>query len=154
MFHEEITVRNSARNIFCKHIDSIITTSYGSELCITHKCHGKNNDIVSKHDTPDILFQEQNATIFYHARHKELCTDIQGKVMSCAEYQQTISASGIVNQSLQQLKEYLIPGEQSQHNRPDTIIPFSKEGLDMVAYTSTYHMKNGCAQEKDPYWGM
>jgi hypothetical protein len=81
LFHEDMTVRNSARTIFCKHIDSIITTSYGSEFCITHKCHHKNNDIVSKHDTPDKLFQEQNTSIFCHERHKELCTDIQGKVM-------------------------------------------------------------------------
>ncbi len=148
-----MTVRNSARTIFCKHIDSIITTSYGSEFCITHKCHHKNNDIVSKHDTPDKLFQEQNTSIFCHERHKELCTDIQGKVMWCSDCQQTISESDIVNQSLQQLKKYLVPGEWSQHNRPDTIIPLSKERLDMAAYTFTYHMETGCAQEKDPFWG-
>ncbi len=46
-----------------------------------------NNDIVSKHDTPEKLFQEQNASTFCHARHKELCSKIQGKVMSCSDCQ-------------------------------------------------------------------
>jgi hypothetical protein len=74
--------------------------------------------------------------------------------MSCSDCQQTIPASNSGNLSLQQLKEYLIPGELSQHNRPDTIIPLSEERLDMLAYLLTYHMENGCAQEKDPLWGI
>jgi hypothetical protein len=58
LFHEDISVRNTARNIFCKHIDTVITASYGLEFCITHKCNNINNNIVSKHDTPEKLFQE------------------------------------------------------------------------------------------------
>jgi hypothetical protein len=104
-------VRDTARKYFCKHIDTVITGIYGSEFCITHKCNNINNDIVSKHDTPEKLFQEQNASTFHCARHKQLCSEIQGKVMSCSDRQKTISASNIVNQSLQQFKEHLIPGE-------------------------------------------
>jgi hypothetical protein len=47
----------------------------------------------------------------------------------------------------------LIPGEQSQDDRPDTIIPLSKERLDMAAYTYSCHMKNGCATENNKFWG-
>jgi hypothetical protein len=79
LFHEDMCVKNTARNIFCKHIVTVITGSYGSEFCITHKCNNINNDIVSKHDAPEKLFQEQNARTFCCARHKELCSEIQGK---------------------------------------------------------------------------
>jgi hypothetical protein len=73
--------------------------------------------------------------------------------MSCSACQKTSSASDIVNQSLQQFKEHLIPGEQSQDKRPDTIIPLSKERLDMAAYTFLFYMENGCAKENNPFWG-
>ena len=73
--------------------------------------------------------------------------------MSCSTCQKTISASDIINQSLQQFKEHLISGERSQDDRPDTIIPLSKERLDLSAYTFLYHMENGCAKEYDPCWG-
>ena len=101
LFHEDMCVKNTARNIFCKHVDTVITVSYGSEFCITRKCNNIYDDTVSKHDTPEILFQEQNASTFHCLRHKELCTEIQGKVMSCSNCQKTISSSDIVNQSLQ-----------------------------------------------------
>jgi hypothetical protein len=111
LFCEDISVRNTARNIFGTHIDTVVTASYGLEFCITHKCNDINNDIVPKHDTPEKLFQEQNTSTSHHARHKELCSEVQGKVMSCSTCQKTISASDIINQSLQQFKEHLIPGE-------------------------------------------
>jgi hypothetical protein len=69
LFHEDVSVRNTARNIVCKHIDTITTVSYRSEFCITHKCNNINNNIVSKHDTPEKLFQEQTASTFCRARH-------------------------------------------------------------------------------------
>jgi hypothetical protein len=34
-----------------------------------------------------------------------------------------------------------------------TIIPLSKERLDMAAYTFSYHMENACAVKKDSFWG-
>jgi hypothetical protein len=93
------------------HMLTLLTVSYGSNLCITHKCNNINNDIVSKHGTPEILYQEQDVSTFCCARHKELCSEIEGRVMSCSECQQKMSASDIVNQSLQQFKDHLIPGE-------------------------------------------
>ena len=97
----------------------------------------------------EVLFQEQDPYIFWRAHHKELCADIQGGLM-CGEI---IFTSDIINHFLQEWKNTIIPGERSQHYRPDTIIPLSRERLDMAAYTFSYHMNGGCALEKDPFWG-
>ncbi len=64
--------------------------------------------------------------------------------MSCSDYGKIISTSDIINHCLQEWKNTIIPGERSQHYRPDTIIPLSRERLDMAAYTLSYHMENGC----------
>jgi hypothetical protein len=37
LFHEDDTIRDIARKTFCKQINNVITASYGSEFCITHK---------------------------------------------------------------------------------------------------------------------
>ncbi len=73
--------------------------------------------------------------------------------MSCSDCGENISTSNIINHCLQEWRNTIIPGERSQHYRPGTIIPLSKERLDMAAYTFSYHMENGCAVKKDPFWG-
>ena len=73
--------------------------------------------------------------------------------MSYSDCGEIISTSDIINHCLQEQKNTIIPGEQSLHYRPDTIIPLSRERLDMAAYTFSYHMENGCALEKDSFWG-
>jgi len=66
---------------------------------------------------------------------------------------QTLSTTDIVNQSLKRWKDYDILGIRAQDNRPDTNIPLSLERLDMAVYTYSYHMNEGCASEKDLFWG-
>ncbi len=73
--------------------------------------------------------------------------------MSCSDCGEIIFTSNIINHCLQEWKNTIIPGEQSQHYRPDTIIPLSRERLDMTAYTFSHHIENGCALEKDSFWG-
>jgi hypothetical protein len=73
--------------------------------------------------------------------------------MSFSDCGQTISTSDIINKTLKQWRQFLIPGDRTQNSRPDTVIPLSKERLEMAAYTFTYHMENGCALEKDPFMG-
>jgi hypothetical protein len=51
------------------------------------------------------------------------------------------------------VEKYYHSRKRSQHYRPDTIIPLSRERLDMAAYTFSYHMENGCALEKESFWG-
>ncbi len=45
-----------ARKTFCKQIDSVITASYGEELCITHHCQNENNDVVCKQEMVQNIF--------------------------------------------------------------------------------------------------
>jgi hypothetical protein len=153
LFLEDDTIRDIARMTFCKQIDNVITASYGSEFCITHKCVNEKNDLVNKQNMAEVIFQEQDPYIFWRAHHKNLCADIQGGLMSCTDCGEIISTSDIINHCLQESKNTIIPGERSQHYRPDTIIPFSRERLDMAAYTFSYHMENGCTLEKDSFWG-
>jgi hypothetical protein len=68
--------------------------------------------------------------------------------MSCSDCGQTISTiSDIFNKYLKQWREFLIPGDRSQKNRPGTVIPLSTERLDMATYTFTHHMEYSCALE-------
>jgi hypothetical protein len=127
LFHEDATARDMGRNFFCKHIDNVLTASYGSEFRITHKCVKESNDFINKQDIAVVLFQEHDPYIFWHARHKELCADIQGGLLSCSDCGEIISTSNIINHCLQEWRNTIIPGEQSHHYRPDTIIPLSKE---------------------------
>jgi hypothetical protein len=64
LFHEGDTARDIARKTFCKHIDNVITASYGSEFRITHKCVKESNDFISKQDIAKVLFQERDPYIF------------------------------------------------------------------------------------------
>jgi hypothetical protein len=154
LFREDSTIWDRARKTFCKQINNVITASYGAELCITHNCLNENNDVVRKQDTVQNIFQEQDPCTFGCACHKELCTEIQGGLMSCSDCGKMISTSDIINSCLQQWIDTVIPSNRLQDNRPDTIIPLSKERLDMAAYTFTYHIENGCALDKIVFWGI
>jgi hypothetical protein len=155
LFHEDTEMRNTAINLFCKHINSVITASYGQELCITHKCtmNTTNNIVTGDHNTHHNSIEEHDARSFRRARHKELCAKIEGKILSCSTCGQNLSPSDIVHESLNKLHEYLIPGDRGKDNRLDNILPLSKERMDIAAYTYSYHMKHGCATENDKFWG-
>ncbi len=73
MFHEDITIRDRARKTFCKQIDSVITASYGEELCITHNYLNENNDVVCKQEMVQNIFQEQDTCTFQRAPRDDLC---------------------------------------------------------------------------------
>ncbi len=74
--------------------------------------------------------------------------------MSCSDCGKMISTSDTINSCLQQWRDIIIPSNRLKDNRPDTIIPLSKERLDMAAYTFTYHMENGFALEKTALGGI
>jgi hypothetical protein len=153
LFDMDATKRKDARKTFCKHIDNVISASYGPDLTITHRCtdRGKNEQL--KIGIADNLFREKDATHFRRARHKELYDEVKGGIMYCPDCKETMSTIDIVNKALQRWKDCLIPGDRAQHNRSDTMIPLSKERLDMAAYTFSYHLNGGCVLETDPFWG-
>ena len=153
LFNNDNETRNKAWKTFQEHIDNVVSTSYGPQLCITHKCIGEKDQETLKTDFPENLFKEKEPESFCQARHKELCNDIRGDIMFCQYCEQTISTTNIVNQSLKRWKDSVIWGTRAQDNRPDTIIPLSQARLDMAAYTFSYHMNGGCALELDPFWG-
>ncbi len=73
--------------------------------------------------------------------------------MYFGECDKNITTVDIVNQSLQRLRDAIIPDNRAQLNRPDTNILLPPERLDMTAYTFLYHMSGGCALETDSFWG-
>ena len=153
LFDNDLNKRKEARITFTKLVDSFISVGYGSQFTVTHKCMNDNNQETTIVDTPENIFKENEPGCFRDARHKESCNDVNGNVMFCQSCNKNISTTYIINQSLQRWKDICLPGIRAQDNRPDTIIPISRERLDMAAYLHSYHMNEGCARELDPYWG-
>ena len=63
-----------------------------------------------KTDIPENLLKEKEPNCFRQSRHKELCNDVRGGIMFCQDYEQTISTTDIVNQSLKRWKDAVIWG--------------------------------------------
>ncbi len=68
MFHKDNTTTAEARNIFLKHIDDVISASYGLDLYISHRCVDKDHNEELKIDIADNLLKEK----------KKLILDVQG----------------------------------------------------------------------------
>ena len=130
-----------------------MSASYGLDLYISHKCVNKDQQEELKIDIANNLLKEKKGVDFRGARHKDLYDNVNGNIMYCAECDKTMSSVDIVNNSLKRWRETVLSNERTQHNRPDTIIPLSQARLDMAAYTFSYHMNEGCALEKDCFWG-
>ncbi len=69
-FYKDNNTRNKTRQTLKKHIDNFISTSYGSQFCVTHKCISKNDQEISKTDSPENIFKEKDPECFRKARHK------------------------------------------------------------------------------------
>ncbi len=116
LFHTDITTRNKARNTFRKHIDNVLSASYGPDLCITYRCIDENQNEKLKTDIVDNLFIEKEPCYFWRARHKDLCNKVKGGIMYCGECDKNITTVDIVNQSLQRLSNAIISGNRAQLN--------------------------------------
>ncbi len=153
LFDNNHKTRKKARQTFQQHIDNVVSTSYGPQFCITHKCIGEKDQEALKTGIPESFFEENKPDSLCWARHKDLCNDIGGGIMFCQDCEQPISTTDIVNQSLKRWKDTVIQGTRAQDKQPDINIPLISERLDMAAYTFSYHMHKGCALESDPFWG-
>ena len=100
LFDKDKNTRNKARQTLEKHIDNLISISYGPQFCVTHKCISENDQEISKTDLPEYIFKETDPECFQNARHKELYDNIRVGIMFCKSCEQTISTTDIVNQSL------------------------------------------------------
>ncbi len=72
LFDMDATKRKDARKTFCQHIDNFISTSYGPDLTIMHRCIDGDENEQLKIGIADKLFREKDPTHFRCARHKEL----------------------------------------------------------------------------------
>ncbi len=59
LFHKDDTTRAEARNIFFKHIDDVISASYGLDLYISHRCVDKDQHKELKIDIANNLLKEK-----------------------------------------------------------------------------------------------
>jgi hypothetical protein len=59
LFHKDDTTRAEARNIFLKHIDNVISESYGLDLYISHRCVDKDQNEELKIDIANYLLKEK-----------------------------------------------------------------------------------------------
>jgi hypothetical protein len=63
LFHKNDTTRVEARKIFLKHIDNVISASYGSDLYILHRCVDKDQNEELKIEIADNLLKEEKKLI-------------------------------------------------------------------------------------------
>jgi hypothetical protein len=102
-------------------MDNIFSASYGTVLCITHKCIIGDENKQLKIDIANNLFRDKVPSYFHHARHKEMYDEVKGGIMYCPDYNETVPTAEIVNKALQGWKDCLFPGDRVHHNRPDTV---------------------------------
>jgi hypothetical protein len=68
-FHKDTTTRNEAWNTFCKHIDNVLSASYGPDLYITHSCIDENQNEELKTNIANNQIKEKEPCYFWGARH-------------------------------------------------------------------------------------
>ncbi len=85
LFDDDNKTRDKAQQTFQRHIDNVVSTSYGLQFCITHKCIGKKDQETLKTGIPETLFKEKEPDCLRQARHKEFCNDIRGGIMFCQD---------------------------------------------------------------------
>ncbi len=64
LFQKDTTTRNKGQHTFCKHIDNVLSASYGPDLCITHGCINENQSEELKTNFANNLFEEKEPCYF------------------------------------------------------------------------------------------
>ncbi len=59
LFDNDHKIRTKARQTFQQHIDKVVSTSYGPQFCITHKCIGEKDQETLKTGIAESLFKEK-----------------------------------------------------------------------------------------------
>ncbi len=60
LFDKDNNTRNKAQQTFIKHINNLISTSYGPQFCVTHKCISESDQELSKTDIPENIQEERS----------------------------------------------------------------------------------------------
>lgn len=148
LFHEDEGLKQKARTKFQNYIDKIMSTTFGPDLLIP-----LSNSTSDEADltTGGNAFSDAPPQKFRDARHKDLCKDIQGKVIKCGSQNELISPVTLINHSLTTWRKHAM--HDTKQNRPDTFLPLSDEKIDMAAYCYSYHMSGGSNPIHDDFWG-
>lgn len=144
LFANDISIRTEARQRFQRYIDKIMCASYGVDMEMELPSHPLHCDTPSTLYKPDQLYDDASSQRFRDARHEELCVPINGRIIQPKGIHQLITPDTIINRVLTYWKNV---------DRPDTILPPTKEKLDQAAYLFSYHMKGGCNESTDEFWG-
>jgi hypothetical protein len=59
LFDNDDKTRNKARQTFQQHIDNVVSTSYGPQFRITHKCIDEKYQETLKTGIPESLFKKE-----------------------------------------------------------------------------------------------
>jgi hypothetical protein len=114
IFSDDNDTRNDARYQLLDYVDKVISSSYGNEFVTCHTCTptftpGQLQLEGNKVQSPVVtlvpklvkdVFQERDDKYLRHARHKDHCFDIEGKVMKCKTCAQEISTTEMINEAL------------------------------------------------------
>lgn len=146
LFHADANKRSKARQNFCTHVDELMNATYGTDLIIEHTC----NQGVARVNLVKNIFHERDPQDLRNARHKNMSTDMEGKIMECRACKKTVSTIDIINNALKYWKQHTVKG--TARTRPDIPNPLSPHRLDIAAYTYSYHMENGCSPINEPFW--
>jgi hypothetical protein len=140
LFHSDAMTRRCARARLQKYVDQIMSTTFGPDLILSKEKEMVSNCV----DTP---FQN-----FRDARHKDLSTTIEGKVIEIKPESQLIAPSTIVYHSLQRWRDSAFK-DRCMQSRQDVFLPLSNARIDMAAYTYSYHMTHETNFISDNFWG-
>ena len=140
--------KKKAREEFLGHVNKVIDSSYGVELvkACPHGCKRENDGApVQVEHVPDI-----NRSIAC-AWHKKMCKSVDVKLMQCPQCGETCSHHELVSKSLNIWKNRTSSLPSIDEDTPFTIdddeVWPSRARLDIAAYTYSYHMPGGCANE-------
>jgi len=143
LFDDNGNMNDKAKKAFCARVDKVMSASYtDNEWEVEHKCGAKSK--VSE------VFKQRELQVLRDARHKDLCHDINGKVMECKTCQETVSTQDIINLALNEWHINALKDENS--NVKNLTIPLSKERHDIAMYRTSYDMMSGCYKD-DLFWG-
>jgi len=147
LFHPDKDKQSKARQDFCAYIDEVMNSTHGTDLEVKHMCKGR--PIVS---SVDKIFKERKPQDLRNARHKNMSSEMKGKVMECKACNEQVSTVDIINMALDYWKG-TVDTTETRSNIPNTIEEaISSRRLDIAAYTYSYQMENGCSPIDDPFW--
>ena len=100
LLDKDPSVKDEARRKFFKHVDTVMSASYGTDLKVTHECKNEDTEKVTT-DSADKIYKDQDSSIFRNASHKDLYHEIKGGVIQCKDFGHHTKTIDVVNLALQ-----------------------------------------------------